>query len=803
MSFKLITVCLFLVLACSRERSSTWSDLREEESNNEPPVNYVGPNGEPVQSARARVSEGHGFGLDDGDPAQSVEIFTGKALLVAAECFASNPTGPRTYLHLDSYLDQFALLSLFSPPGQAQGWFQSALASASEVAESWDSDGINRPKAALSGGPGPVLPDLPARLGLGGTVPGVWKLTAVRFRPRDTPMQIKIAYELDRSHANTDRSIASAHIIHSIALPESLRTQFQAAINAIPQNQLQSGCAVHNLLRYFMEKGSYFFWHANVFDTRNDMNQWVFYEAKVVKNDQTLHPVVAGPLDMMPGVAVDGDVLRIVRMTFPYQKVMNVATGELAPSSRDPLAIWSSGSKTDASLPRQGRLLVGPGDEDTTYDDLTPALRHEKAFTCGNCHVRRSGSTIVTATGKLRRVPSMVARHIGFGDGGNCPTDPFFGVPRAYLTASLSEYLMDSAGAHAFYGQQNVPSKPYISPEQCLQPRLGVTQTIVSPCTMVSFGPKMEKTVKIEVTNLGTKSVPLSFFTASADADVLSDNCQDKTLKVGGKCDITLYYDDAPTSNSATGMMMFKNQELAPFSFNSADTPNFNNSCAAPVSGPANVELSSSVVSACNYVASMWQKKVRYKIKNLEATKPLFLSMVTPASQDGGQVESNNCSGATLGHDQSCTFDLSYSMAGATNTAGALVTEMGQQFDDITFGTTQADNSCAPPAAVPWPGTVTAQTWCSPGMAMVMLTATRTSNVLPHSFPKNGGISWTPSASTDSTDCDSMPGKGIGEGCSISRMYMEPFPSNIVGTLTDFNGYYQPYNFSVGFVCGP
>lgn len=793
---------LVVVLACSREHVSTWSDARESVAGDDHKNTYIGKDGGTVQIAPARVSDEHGFGLVDEEPV-GAEIFTGKSLLVAGECFANNPQTPRTYTHLDSYLDMLSLLALYAPPGKAQAWWWSAINSLGETNSDNDPDGINRPRVADGG---PVVPAFARRIGVAANAPSMWKLTGVRFRWRDDPMQIKLAYELDRPHALPDRSIASAHMIYSIALPQALKAQFKAAVHNIPQDQALAGCAVHNLLKYYLPQGSFFFLHSNVFDTREAANQWVLAEFKPVKHDQTLQPVIAGPYDMKPGVADDEDTLRIVPMTFAYQRVVDEENGVIAPSALPPLVRWSSGTKSDlTSLPRQGDLLVGPNDEDIRYPERTPARKHESAWICAECHTRRSGTTIDTSKtpDELRTMPSMVARHIGFGDGGNCATDPFFGVPRAYLQASLSEYLLDSAGAQAFYNHTGNPTKPYIDENKCLEATFHVAATTVAPCT--ASGPSMTKTIKLDIKNENIKSIPLSNVFTQDGSQVVQDTCSGKTLKFGDHCTFNLQYDWTPSANSANVLLQFNTTEFSQFEINGVNTPGFDNSCVIPPSQPASVELTSTPIDNCTFQPYMnyWTKSIQYKIKNTDATRILYPGQID--QYDGGSSIGNNCSGASLTPGQSCTFDVAYWGATATNTVDIHVTEDGFQFNDFAFTTLHGDNSCQTPTAVPFQGNVTVDSVeCNPWGATVQMRVKRTGGTLPASF-----MTWSfafdgeGNPEADWTYCANDP--GINVGCTLAKTFEvwegQPYPASFSGTMTDANHFYEPFTFTGGIQC--
>lgn len=662
---------LSLIAGCMGEKNEHWSESKKAGQEQE----YMLPNGNSVAARDHTVSDNHGFTLADSQlsPGKTVaEIYTGKALVIDDACFSWNTTAlQKSYKHLGHLLQQATLLSLYAPEGQAYAWHQGAIKSLEET----QTEGVHRPTTA-------VIEQAVRRLGQGASNPNAWVLNGVRFRVREKPMQIKINYELDMHKVAPDKSIASASIIHSIAIPEALEAEFLKALRGIPQDQTKSGCYVYRLLGYFLQKGSYFFWHANIFDTKSDINEWRFTEAKVVANDFTENAVVAGPYDIVPGAAKAGDVLRIVRMSFPYYT--SDAAGNLTKTNDPPLLLWFSGNKTDLNTKPGYNLLknVAP------TDDLHLGRKHDAAFTCGQCHIRRAGATVDQATGKLTRVPSMVVRHIGFGDGGNCEKEPMFGFPRAYNRASLSSYLLEDAEAREFYGYSMSNTRPYITPSECLQPRLDVSSVTETACNF--DGSYWNKKLRFTVTNRNLRPIPIGSIYTQDYGSVSANTCSNQTIGIDESCQFSMNYSYVGATSNVSGSIEINSESFSAFNLTNAHG---NNACVPPTKVDADVEIVETVLQACNYDSdpSYTSKKLRYTITNND-DHALHLQDIY--SNEYGSITNNTCSNNQMQAGATCSFDIHYSYTPTSNTTNMPLSHNSPYYNALAITTAHGDNSC-------------------------------------------------------------------------------------------------------------
>ena len=177
--------------------------------------------------------------------------------------------------HLNDYLTQERLIKTFQG---SKDWWQDGLASLEEH----DKTNVNRPYFAAHS-------NLIHRLGLGKQAAN-WDLIGVRIRFGDVT-HIKFAYELSLPHTNPSLDIGFAGFIHAVAIPDDKVEEFTDDVNAIPQDENRSGCAMKHLVdKWVLKTGSYWFLHTNILDIRR--NDWIWTELKVVEGD--LQPIKTG-----------------------------------------------------------------------------------------------------------------------------------------------------------------------------------------------------------------------------------------------------------------------------------------------------------------------------------------------------------------------------------------------------------------------------------------------------------------------------------------------------------------------------
>lgn len=428
---------------------------------------------------------------------QSPQLFTGAALRFDQSCAKSIP---EDVSYLAEIWTQPLLLSIFSG---GDDWFMSALQSLQESSQNGE---YQRPTS-------PVHPNLISRLNFG-TNPNLWILNAVRFRPFNDEVQIKLNYELDVTEAVikkisddpnsgtdfTTRSIVSASMIHSIAITPGYVEEFKRDVQAIGTAQDKSACKILRILnKYIANEGldmssplrsSYFFLHSNIFDLSENVNEWRLTELKVVKGDTKIQPatvtpsvmgipmmfpgasptttanqapprIVMGTYDNQMGMVDHERRLRLVPMKFKkYYAVGTVGDIEEA-TDKDPENIWFSGSRADVGDTTNMRvinLLYDKQSGQPISNKNHLAFQHDETFTCAQCHGRRTLGRVTSDMTVLPEAPAMQFRHIGFGDGGNdtASCNGFWGVMRSGIKPSLSPYLTNLANAAAINDYETI-----------------------------------------------------------------------------------------------------------------------------------------------------------------------------------------------------------------------------------------------------------------------------------------------------------------------------------------------------------
>ncbi len=170
-------------------------------------------------------------------------------------------------------------------------------------------------------------------------------------------------------------------------------------------------CRLPGLLAKWLDRGSFFFAHSNVFDTGTSPKAWRFAEFKVHDDRQQL-----GPYDHPSSKAGDGRRLSLVKMQFPYL-LWNEGSRTLSVTDES-YSAWSSDEIQDESVDlvkTTSGIKLG-ADHAARQDD--------RAYTCNQCHNRVFGTRADGRSGRLTLLPyNFSFRMVGFG------FEPELGIP--------------------------------------------------------------------------------------------------------------------------------------------------------------------------------------------------------------------------------------------------------------------------------------------------------------------------------------------------------------------------------------